>query len=99
MPQTNSQNRYPTPVRRTVTSVPTGPDVGDTVTLRITAQVGLGREGVLLLLSDSTNVEREGHPISDREICSTLMRITTASSATEASLAPVLSATVSLVSC
>jgi len=39
-----------------------------------------GEEGVLALLSDSTNVEREGHPISDKEICETLMRITTASS-------------------
>jgi ribonuclease J len=39
-----------------------------------------GEEGVLALLSDSTNVEREGHPISDKEICETLMRIVTASS-------------------
>ncbi len=39
-----------------------------------------GEQGVLALLSDSTNVEREGHPISDKEICSTLLRITTASS-------------------
>jgi ribonuclease J len=39
-----------------------------------------GEEGVLALLSDSTNVEREGYPISDKEICETLMRITTASS-------------------
>jgi ribonuclease J len=39
-----------------------------------------GEEGVLALLSDSTNVEREGHPISDKEICETLMRITAASS-------------------
>jgi ribonuclease J len=39
-----------------------------------------GEEGVLALLSDSTNVEREGFPISDKEICETLMRITTASS-------------------
>ena len=39
-----------------------------------------GEEGVLALLSDSTNVEREGHPISDKEISETLMRIITASS-------------------
>jgi ribonuclease J len=39
-----------------------------------------GEDGVLALLSDSTNVEREGHPISDKEICETLMRITTAGS-------------------
>jgi len=39
-----------------------------------------GEEGVLALLSDSTNVEREGHPITDKEICDTLMRITTGSS-------------------
>jgi ribonuclease J len=35
-----------------------------------------GEEGVLALLSDSTNVEREGYPISDKEICETLGRIT-----------------------
>jgi ribonuclease J len=35
-----------------------------------------GEEGVLALLSDSTNVEREGYPISDKEICETLTRIT-----------------------
>jgi ribonuclease J len=39
-----------------------------------------GEEGVLALLSDSTNVEREGYPISDKEIRDTLMRITTESS-------------------
>ncbi|MEJ2728289.1 MAG: ribonuclease J [Deltaproteobacteria bacterium] len=39
-----------------------------------------GEEGVLALLSDSTNVEREGHSISDKEIRETLMRIITASS-------------------
>jgi ribonuclease J len=39
-----------------------------------------GENGVLALLSDSTNVEREGYPISDKEICETLMRIITASS-------------------
>jgi ribonuclease J len=39
-----------------------------------------GEAGVLALLSDSTNVEREGFPISDKEISETLMRITTASS-------------------
>ena len=39
-----------------------------------------GEKGVLALLSDSTNVEREGHPISDKEICETLMRIITGSS-------------------
>ena len=40
----------------------------------------LGEEGVVALLSDSTNVEREGHSISDKEIRETLMRIITASS-------------------
>ncbi len=39
-----------------------------------------GEEGVLALLSDSTNVEREGHPISDKEIYETLTRIATGSS-------------------
>jgi ribonuclease J len=39
-----------------------------------------GEEGVLALLSDSTNVEREGYPISDKEIYETLTRITTGSS-------------------
>jgi ribonuclease J len=39
-----------------------------------------GEEGVLALLSDSTNVEREGYPISDKEICETLTRITARSS-------------------
>jgi ribonuclease J len=34
-----------------------------------------GEEGVLALLSDSTNVEREGYPISDKEIGETLTRI------------------------
>ncbi|MGD2186681.1 MAG: ribonuclease J [Desulfobacterales bacterium] len=38
-----------------------------------------GEDGVLALLSDSTNVEREGYPISDKEICETLMRIITGS--------------------
>jgi len=39
-----------------------------------------GEAGVLALLSDSTNVERDGHPISDKEIRETLMRIITGSS-------------------
>ena len=39
-----------------------------------------GEDGVLALLSDSTNVEREGYPVSDKEICETLMRIITGSS-------------------
>ncbi len=39
-----------------------------------------GEQGVLALLSDSTNVEREGYPISDKEICETLRRIITGSS-------------------
>jgi ribonuclease J len=38
-----------------------------------------GQEGVLALLSDSTNVEREGYPITDKEIYETLTRITTGS--------------------
>ncbi|MGL5694759.1 MAG: ribonuclease J, partial [Peptostreptococcaceae bacterium] len=37
----------------------------------------LGDEGVLLLLADSTNVEREGHSISERVIGETLNRIFT----------------------
>jgi ribonuclease J len=40
----------------------------------------LGQEGVLALLSDSTNVEKEGYTISDREIGETLTRIITAGS-------------------
>ncbi|MEJ2099367.1 MAG: ribonuclease J [Desulfobacterales bacterium] len=39
-----------------------------------------GEEGVMALLSDSTNVEREGYPISDKEIGETLGRITARSS-------------------
>lgn len=35
----------------------------------------LGKEGVLLLMADSTNVEREGHTISERAIGKTLTRI------------------------
>jgi len=38
-----------------------------------------GEEGVLALLSDSTNVEKEGYTISDREIGETLERITSKS--------------------
>ena len=34
-----------------------------------------GEEGVLALLSDSTNVEKEGYTISDKEISDTLARI------------------------
>jgi ribonuclease J len=34
-----------------------------------------GAEGVLALMSDSTNVEREGYTISDKEVGSTLARI------------------------
>ena len=39
-----------------------------------------GERGVLALLSDSTNVEREGYPITDKEICGALLRIITESS-------------------
>ncbi len=39
-----------------------------------------GEKGVLALLSDSTNVEREGYPITDKEICGALLRIITESS-------------------
>ncbi len=39
-----------------------------------------GEEGVLALLSDSTNVEKEGHTISAQEIGSELSRITDAAS-------------------
>jgi ribonuclease J len=35
----------------------------------------LGREGVLLLMADSTNVERQGHTISEKSIGKTLTRI------------------------
>ncbi len=35
-----------------------------------------GKEGVLLLMSDSTNVEREGHTISDEKVGETLSKIT-----------------------
>jgi ribonuclease J len=38
-----------------------------------------GEEGVLALLSDSTNVEREGYPITDKEISGALARIITES--------------------
>lgn len=34
-----------------------------------------GKEGVLLLMSDSTNVEREGYAISDQEVGETLSKI------------------------
>ena len=39
-----------------------------------------GEKGVLALLSDSTNVEREGYPITDKEICEALLRIIAGSS-------------------
>jgi ribonuclease J len=39
-----------------------------------------GEEGVMLLMSDSTNVEREGHPISDQKVGETLSNITEQSS-------------------
>lgn len=39
-----------------------------------------GEAGVLALLSDSTNVERDGYPISDKEIYETLTRIAARSS-------------------
>ncbi|PRR83461.1 ribonuclease J [Clostridium vincentii] len=35
----------------------------------------LGKEGVMLLMADSTNVEREGHTISEKAIGKTLTRI------------------------
>lgn len=35
----------------------------------------LGKEGILLLMADSTNVEREGHTISEKTIGKTLTRI------------------------
>jgi ribonuclease J len=35
----------------------------------------LGKEGVLLLMADSTNVEREGHTISEKNIGNTLTRM------------------------
>jgi ribonuclease J len=35
----------------------------------------LGREGILLLMADSTNVERQGHTISEKSIGKTLNRI------------------------
>jgi ribonuclease J len=38
-----------------------------------------GQKGVLALLSDSTNVERKGYTISDKEIANTLMQIATES--------------------
>ena len=40
----------------------------------------IGEEGVLALLSDSTNVEKEGHTISSHEIGAELARITEAAS-------------------
>ncbi len=39
-----------------------------------------GEEGVMLLMSDSTNVEREGHAISDQKVGETLSKITEQSS-------------------
>lgn len=35
----------------------------------------LGEEGVLLLMADSTNVERSGHSLSEKTIGETLNRI------------------------
>ena len=52
----------------------------DGMTTDVNKFAKLGEEGVLALLSDSTNVEREGYPISDKEISETLTRITTQSS-------------------
>ena len=35
----------------------------------------LGKEGILLLMADSTNVERKGHSLSEKIIGETLNRI------------------------
>jgi len=48
--------------------------IDDTVT-DVNAFARYGAEGVLALLSDSTNVEREGYTISDKEIYETLDKI------------------------
>jgi len=52
----------------------------DGMTTDVNKFAKFGEKGVLALLSDSTNVEREGSPISDKEIYETLTRITTGSS-------------------
>lgn len=46
---------------------------GNVINLERIAEIG--REGVLLLLADSTNVERKGHTMSEKSIGSTLTRI------------------------
>jgi ribonuclease J len=50
-------------------------DVTDNMTTDVNAFAKYGAEGVLALLSDSTNVEREGHTISDKEVYDTLDKI------------------------
>ena len=53
---------------------------GDGMATDVNKFAKFGEAGVLALLSDSTNVEREGYPISDKEIYETLTRITSGSS-------------------
>jgi ribonuclease J len=51
----------------------------DGMTTDVNALAGYGDRGVLALLSDSTNVEKEGYTLSDKEIGETFDRITAAS--------------------
>ncbi|MGD8520608.1 MAG: ribonuclease J [Desulfobacterales bacterium] len=51
----------------------------DGMTTDVNALAGYGESGVLALLSDSTNVEKEGYTLSDKEIGETFDRITAAS--------------------
>lgn len=49
----------------------------DGMTTDVSKFAQCGEEGVLALLSDSTNVEKEGYTISEQEVGETLMRIAT----------------------
>lgn len=51
----------------------------DGMTTDVNTLAGYGEHGVLALLSDSTNVEKEGYTLSDKEIGETFDRITAAS--------------------
>ena len=47
----------------------------DSLTMDLKRIAELGNEGILLLMADSTNVERKGHTLSEKSIGETLIRI------------------------
>ncbi len=56
-----------------------GYSAADGMTTDVNSLAAYGERGVLALLSDSTNVEKEGYTLSDKEIGETFDRITAAS--------------------